>query len=314
MNERSAHRLPRELEEALQERSPEVRQQIQALWDRLGMLEPPVEKAPSTNAAWEELAVQLARTPRPARPAYRQRRPRWPVAVGILLGLIGAYVLFRERTLTVPPGTIQTISLGDRATITLRAGSRLQYTLALPWMPPRQVRLTGEALFEVAPGDPLAVETAQARIEVLGTRFNVRAWPETRETRVTLLEGRVRVRPTRTPVRSLVLETPGQSVRIRTETAPVPEHLPPEQVLAWQHGGFVVIDEPVSAVLRELERTFNLRIEIAGPLPLDRRVTVLYQQQARPQAILQDLCLTLPCHYRRISRGFVVEAEPASAR
>ena len=315
MNGRPASRLPRELEEALQERSPEERRQMAALWERLGTLEPPVEGVPSTEAAWAELSARLAATPRPARPPRRLLRRRWPV-VGLLLvlGLVAAYALLRPRTVIVPPGTIQTVTLADGSTITLRAGSQLRYATTLPWRRPRRVHLTGEALFEVVPGRLLTVETAQARVEVLGTRFTVRAWPEAGETRVTLLEGRVRVRSVRASRQPLVLEAPGQSVRIGAELSPAPERLEPEQVLAWQRGGFVVIDEPVGVVLRELERTFALHIEVSGSLPLDRRVTVLYQQQARPEAILQDLCLTLPCHYRRISRGFVVEAEPSSGR
>ncbi len=312
MNGRLPSELPRELEAALQERGPEERRQIRALWVRLGALEPSVEKVPSTDAAWEALTARLAAMARTARPPRRAFRRRWLVLIGLVLGLISTYALLRTRTLTVPPGTIQTVTLADGTTITLRAGSRLHYTPVLPWRQPRRVRLIGEALFEVVPGHSLRVETAQAHVEVLGTRFNVRAWPEARETRVTLLEGRVRVRPTRTPAQTLVLETPGQSVRIGTATPPTPERLPPEQVLAWRRGGFVVIDEPAGVVLRELERTFALRIEVAGPLPLDRRVTVLYQQPASPEAILQDLCLTLPCYYRRISRGFVVEAAPSA--
>ncbi|AEN72003.1 anti-FecI sigma factor, FecR [Rhodothermus marinus SG0.5JP17-172] len=316
MNGRPASRLPRELEEALQERSPEERRQMAALWERLGTLEPPVEGVPSTETAWAELSARLASAPRPARLPRRSHRRRWPAVVGLLLvlGLVAAYALLRPRTVIVPPGTIQTVTLADGSTITLRAGSRLRYAATLPWRRPRRVHLTGEALFEVVPGRPLTVETAQVRVEVLGTRFTVRAWPEANETRVTLLEGRVRVQSIRTPRQPLVLEAPGQSVRIGAKPELVPERLEPDQVLAWRRGGFVVIDEPVGVVLRELERTFNLRIEVSGSLPLDRRITVLYQQQARPEAILQDLCLTLPCHYRRISRGFVIEAEPSSGR
>ncbi len=315
MNGRLPSELPRELEAALQERSPEERRQIRALWVRLGALEPSVEKVPSTDAAWEALAVRLAATSRLARRPRAAFRHRWPVlvVVGLVLGLIGTYALLRTRTLAVPPGTIQTVTL-DGTTITLRAGSKLHYAPALPWRQPRRVRLIGEALFEVVPGHPLRVETAQAHVEVLGTRFNVRAWPEARETRVTLLEGRVRVRARGISRQLLVLESPGQSVRINMEGVATPERSVPEQVLAWRQGGFVVIDEPVGVVLRELERTFALRIEVAGPLPLDRHVTVLYQQPASPEAILQDLCLTLPCYYRRISRGFVVEAVPSAGR
>ncbi|MDQ7041532.1 MAG: FecR domain-containing protein [Rhodothermus sp.] len=312
MNGRLPAELPRELEAALQERGPEERRQIQALWVRLGALEPSVEKkVPSTDAAWEALAARLAATARPARPPRRTFRRRWPVLIGLVLGMIGTYALLRTRTLTVPPGTIQTITL-DGTTITLRAGSQLRYAPVLPGRRLWRVRLIGEALFEVVPGHSLRVETAQAHVEVLGTRFNVRAWPEAHETRVTLLEGRVQIRPRGISRQLLVLERPGQSVRINREGVATPERSVPEQVLAWRQGGFVVIDEPVGVVLRELERTFALRIEVAGPLPLDRRVTVLYQQPTSPEAILQDLCLTLPCYYRRISRGFVVEAAPSA--
>lgn len=314
MKERSS--LPPDLEAALKQHSEAERRQLEALWNRLAALERPLEGIPDTEQAWTELLSRLPQTIRAAHPPHRRARLRWPRVAMLLvgLGLLGTLWLARPHTFTVPLGTNQTITLGDESTIFLRGGTRLVYPRSLLSPRPRWIRLQGEALLTIAPGPPLTIHTPWAHVEVLGTRLSVRAWPEAAETQVTLLEGRVRVRATTQPEHTLWLTIPGQHVRISAHhpLPTQPEKIDPERVLAWQRGGFVVIDEPLATVLRELERSFGLRIELAGSLPLTRRLTILYQRDAQVERILQDLCLTLPCRYRRISQGFALEPDSAA--
>lgn len=301
--------LPSELKAALARRAEAKRQQLMFLWKQLGALESPCTGAPDTVQAWAELSARL-RAVRPARRPRRRMRARWSLVAIFLIGIIGIGLLWfaQPHTLTVPLGTLQTVTLNDGSTILLRGGSRLVYPRSLSGSRPRWIRLQGEALFSIASGPSLSIHTAWAQVEVLGTRLGIRAWPETPETQVTLLEGRVRVRATAQPSHMLLLQTPRQHVRlgIGHPLPAEPDVINLEQAFAWRQGGFVVIDQSVASVLRELERSFGLRIEVEGTLPLTRRITILYQRDARPERILQDLCLSLPCYYRRISRGFVL--------
>jgi transmembrane sensor len=308
--------LPPELEAALKRRSETERRQLATLWHRLGTLEPPLEGVPNNEQAWNALSHRLHPNTRTASLPRQRTRLRWPLIAMLFigLGLLGMFWLNQPRSVTVPLGIIQTVTFDDGSTVFLRGGSKLIYPRS-PFSPrPRWLRLEGEALFAVAPGPLLTISTPWAHVEVLGTRLSVRAWPEASETQVTLLEGRIRVRATTQPEHALLLTTPGQHVRLsaRQPFPATPERVDPEYVLAWQRGGFVVIDEPVTTVLRELERSFGLRIEVTGSLPLTRRLTVLYQHDAQEERILQDLCLMLSCHYRRISRGFVLEPDSAA--
>src|SRR5690606_29846039 len=103
---------------------------------------------------------------------------------------------------TTNRGNQYQVILPDGSKAFLNANSTLTYPLKFA-QNARTVRMTGEIYFEISKlevqtgGDkkriPFYVETAEQKIEVLGTHFNVNAYPDEPYTTTTLLEGSVRV-------------------------------------------------------------------------------------------------------------------------
>lgn len=331
---RNHHRtLPTEVQEGVQERPPAVQHRIERVWNALGRVEDAPADVPTIDAAWADLQTRLARpssTTPPRRAADRapvrtRSRRRWAVGLAMLavVLLAGLWGWTRPVTVTVAPGARQTVDLPDGSRVDLNSGSHLTYRrgfAVLPGWPADQRRVTlhGEAFFDVVQdGRPFAVVTFNARIDVLGTRFNVRAWPEQtqHETRVTLEEGRVRL-ASPTGTQAVTLSEPGQTARI---TADVDSaiRLPAadlDDVLAWRQGGFVMNREPTAAVLAELQRRFGVSIEVEDALVLADSTSLTYWRDAEIETVIHDFCLAQGCQYRRISRGFVlVPAEPGSS-
>src|SRR5690606_13083605 len=101
----------------------------------------------------------------------------------------------------------------------------------------RVVKITGEVYFEVAKNkrQPFSVEVNDARVEALGTHFNINAYDDETYVKTTLLEGSVRVsRQT-----SSQLLKPGQQVVYSSngfDGFKLAEHVDLGQVVAWKNG------------------------------------------------------------------------------
>lgn len=168
--------------------------------------------------------------------------------------------------ITTNRGNQYQVILPDGSKAFLNANSTLTYPLKFD-QNARTVRMTGEIYFEISKlevqtgGDkkriPFYVETAEQKIEVLGTHFNVNAYPDEPYTTTTLLEGSVRV--TSLKRNESVLLKPGQrsllSERLRIDNTDS------SQDVSWTQGDFVFKGEELSSLLRKISRWYNVDVE-----------------------------------------------------
>ncbi|MBB5440323.1 ferric-dicitrate binding protein FerR (iron transport regulator) [Pedobacter sp. AK017] len=102
--------------------------------------------------------------------------------------------------LNTPKSGMYQVSLPDGTKVWLNSSSQLSFPSTFKGSDQRAVQLTGEAYFEVAKSEtpkhlPFIVTTDKQEIKVLGTHFNVNAYPNNLDIKTTLLEGRVQVMP-----------------------------------------------------------------------------------------------------------------------
>ena len=321
--------MPPELRDQLESQPPEARRKIEQVWGLLGHLEHDALDAPPTDAAWDDLQQRLDEPPstmRADRPApdraraQKSRRRAWAglsMVAGLVVVVLGLWTWQAQVTVSVPRGEQYTATLPDGSTVHLNSDSRLRYRsgfLAWPFVPAgeRRVTLEGEAFFEVVRGArPFVVETFNARVEVLGTQFNVRArqGPLEGETQVTLATGRVLVTDQADLEVSTILSEAGQMARVGTVAAPDTLASPDRRlnrVLAWRQQGFAVVNKPLSFVLAEVERRYALSIRVEDGIALTASMTVFYPRGTTAEEIIHDVCLSEGCRYRATSRGFVL--------
>lgn len=164
--------------------------------------------------------------------------------------------------LVVPRGGRYTITLPDGTRVWLNADSRLTYPASFHG-PKRQVELIGEAYFEVAhdASRPFVVNVRDARVNVLGTRFNIRAY-DAEPLETALLEGAVAFNH---GTASRVLK-PGEQAVVGTDGtfSVMPANL--EQVMAWQKGYFYFEDTPIGNIMDELARWYDTDVDYVGDL------------------------------------------------
>lgn len=162
------------------------------------------------------------------------------------------------NTIKTPRGKTFTIILSDGTKVMLNAESSLRYPTSFHGKK-RIVELRGEAFFTVAKdkAHPFVVHTAQTNTIVTGTKFNLRAY-EGATSHITLVEGHVSVNALNSK-QSTKLE-PGQDASLSSDGKLQVEQIDVERYIAWTEGFFYFEETPLSEIMSELGRWYNVNI------------------------------------------------------
>lgn len=164
--------------------------------------------------------------------------------------------------MTTPRGGQYRLQLHDGTRVWLNAESRLEYPPVFGGRQ-REVKLTGEAYFEVATaGTPFIVHTPGEHIKVLGTHFNVNAYADEPTSAVSLLEGKVKVS---LPDATSEVLMPGQQAIKKANTLAV-QTVDVSESVAWKNGEFMFNNEHLDGVMRKLARWYDIDIEVPPEL------------------------------------------------
>ena len=331
--------IPPELEERFKQEAPTERQELEHVWHLLEQTHPAPDDLPTADETWAHLQSRLERSSAPPRAAADRaatgraphRRPArrlwrgWAAAACIVAATVGGIWLWQQPVrVAVPTGEQVTTTLPDGSTVELSGGTTLSYRRGFGrWLfgtlEQRVVRLRGEAFFKVEHSPPpFSVKTFNARVEVQGTRFNVRAWPEstdTAETQVTLASGQVQVTAQARSSRVVTLARPGQTARVVGAHAPptAPQDTSIARVLAWRHRGFAVANMPLPNILTELERRYGATVTLHDPTASTVLMTLFYPKRTDLETILHDICVAQDLNYRVTNKGYELFREAPSA-
>ncbi|MDP4252309.1 MAG: FecR domain-containing protein [Bacteroidota bacterium] len=157
------------------------------------------------------------------------------------------------------------MKLPDGSKVWLNAASSLRFPTAFSGKS-RNVVLTGEAYFEIAPDKdkPFTVETGNTKVEVLGTRFNVMAYEEEAKTKTTLLEGSVRL----LSEKDTRLLRPGQQAQLdKGDAFWRITGAYGEEAIAWKNGFFQFHSDDMGTIMRQLGRWYDVDVAYAGKIP-----------------------------------------------
>lgn len=163
-----------------------------------------------------------------------------------------------RNVLETPRGGQYKLVLPDGTRVWLNSSSRLTYPILFTGKE-RQVTLIGEAYFEVAKdhSKPFKVFTSHQVVEVLGTHFNISAYPEENKDQTTLLEGRVKIHY-ETSNRTM---KPGQEAIINYENHKIElSNADIEKNMAWKNDEFIFNGENLQNIMRSVSRWYDVDI------------------------------------------------------
>ncbi len=207
----------------------------------------------------------------------RKNLAPYKVAAVLMLAFVASitWYFFRSKPI-IDPGTAyqvyQTVSR-QKSTITLPDGSVVKLnsesTLTYPEEftdDVRKVQLEGEAFFEVArsPDKPFLVRSGKVTTTVLGTSFNIRAYPDDKDITIAVATGKVSIMSqdnekqlpplTLTPNEVASYNLPGKTL---TKT---PQDI--SDIIAWKDGLLILNDKNLSEVAKLLEKWYGTKITI----------------------------------------------------
>jgi transmembrane sensor len=204
----------------------------------------------------------------------------------------------KTNTLATARGETYEVCLPDGSLVWLNAASSLTYSATLNERGARRVRLEGEAYFQITKdkSHPFVVETKSQQIQVLGTHFNVNAYPEERDVRTTLLEGSVRVTISEGSQQSKVL-VPGQQARVDGGELNVLS-VNTAEVTAWKNGFFEFKRVPLNVIMRDLSRWYDIDIEYADNASREVVMSGYVARSRNISVILERMQATGGVHFR----------------
>jgi ferric-dicitrate binding protein FerR (iron transport regulator) len=170
-----------------------------------------------------------------------------------------------------------TIKLTDGTVIQLNAGSTLIYPDKF-LADKREVRLKGEAYFEVAPDAtaPFLIYTDDVRVKVIGTKFTVKAYPESKDVKVAVVEGMVAVNLTVVKGKKEIVETTEANL-IKDEMATIVKKdqqlkisaFDKNDLLGWKNGILYFEKASFPQIVEQLERWYGVKVTVQARIEMD---------------------------------------------
>lgn len=215
-----------------------------------------------------------------------------------------------KQEITTEKGQRTIVRLSDGTRIHLNAESRLSVATDYNASKNRTVYLEGEAFFEVASDKkrPFEVHTTRSVTRVLGTRFNVNAYPEEEEVQVVVSEGKVMVgsgEKGKSPEVQLIRNQKGTIFPGGEITASKVSDL--GIYLDWSRGRLTFRDTPVKEMGQRLERWFDIEVTIAEGVASQNRLLTGSFKDVPLSNVLNSIALSLDMDYRREGRTIIFE-------
>jgi transmembrane sensor len=206
------------------------------------------------------------------------------------------------QTVSSRQGMVCQFTLEDGTKVWLNSGSTLEFPTQFTGLR-REVKLTGEAYFEVAHNEqqPFEVNAHKLNIKVLGTSFDVASYEGDSVSEIVLVTGKVNLSASDGKEKKhLGTMTPGQkSVFNAHRQKTVTEQVEVEKYITWRDGNLIFRDDPMSEVTKRLSRWFNVEIEIVDKEIADYVYTATFRKE-NLQQVLNLLSLSAPISYKEI--------------
>jgi hypothetical protein len=184
----------------------------------------------------------------------------------------------KMNEVVIPYGKKSELLLADGTKVWLNAGSRLAFPTKFTGKK-REIFLEGEACFQVAHNSekPFVVNAGGLDIKVLGTNFNVSAYPTEKTVETVLVEGSVAVSRSKAIKlgKNETILKPNQKASFDKENNEVTLTDEPDVDLyiAWTYGWLRYERESLESVLRKVERYYNVEIELPADYPRDDKIS-----------------------------------------
>ena len=279
----------------------------------------------NVDSAWEKVQKRILEkeskstgTPIFIKPSNKRTIIKYAVA-GVAASLVfalGIINLFKDEQVRINQfATSFNVSsaneLPDGSTVALNEKSTLKYPEKFK-NGIREVTIFGEAFFEVTPDPhkPFVIHASGLDVKVLGTSFNVEAYPGRDFVKVTVNTGRVLVYPSNTPKgeeeSAGKLLTAGEIATYSQQSGVLFKSVNDDlNVLSWKTGVLTFKEAKLAEVFKAFEKKYQKQFIIENPEVLNQRLTARFENQSLEDA-LETLSLIFNLKFENKERYIMV--------
>lgn len=200
---------------------------------------------------------------------------------------------------------VKRIALPDGTAVWLNSESSLTYDRQLYNQKDRTVKIEGEVFFDVShnPQKPFHVQAGDVSTTVLGTAFNIEAYPGEKNTRVTLLRGKVGVNAN---ANQFIL-SPGQRMTYSHNNHKMDvSNVETDGTADWINGTLVFDDLPLTDVLKRVEMAFAIHITCRTPGLLENKYLAGTYSQDDPASVLKKILFIHDLKFTRKGNEYTI--------
>ena len=185
---------------------------------------------------------------------------------------------------STPAATTTLVTLSDGTKVMLNANSTLEYPASFDDADVREVRLKGEAHFEVTknPHRPFVVKAGEMQTQVLGTIFDVKAYRKDAP-KVTLMQGKVKVSNADTEVEM----RPGQTATLQADKIVVSKAS--SSASDWLEGDFDMDQVTLAEAMSDIGAWYNKTVVFQSQANMDKLIHFRFSRRASLQEIITAL-------------------------
>lgn len=209
------------------------------------------------------------------------------------------------NTVTTPRGGQYQLILADGTKVWLNAASSIRFPTAFPGKE-RTVVITGEAYFEVAHDaeKPFHVKVNSMDVAVLGTHFNINAYPDEEMVKTTLLKGSVKV----SDGKKSIMITPGEQALLTNSSGAlsIKKDVDLEEIVAWKNGEFIFQNADIHSIMRQLARWYDISVSYNGNVTKEQFVGMV-SRDVNISQILNMLGSTKTVKFEIVGKKIIVK-------
>lgn len=265
--------------------------------DRLGIM---AAEADTQDEARRKVWKKIGRKPARRRMYAVAASVAAVLAVGIFLfGRFGSGVEGDGIAFQTERGQLKEVTLPDGSTVTLNAESKISYIFEED-RGLRLVFLTGEAFFDVVRDtlNPFVVRTDHMDARVLGTKFNISAYPDSRAVETTIMEGRVALSIHGLDADPVEVTADDRATLIKGGGSFRLDRVDASLIGQWMDGTLVFREALLGDIAGKLERYYDIPVELSGDGLYNMVYTATFDKGTPVEKILELFAFTSPIDYR----------------
>jgi len=276
------------------------------------------------TSVFEDLDARIAAmlaADQPVQPEVRKLNYRWMQIAAMFLALLGSGLFFRNKFAkkAIPAETFteirslngvkKEVTLKDGTTVFLNSGSSV-FVSSRFGDKTREVKLSGEAFFNVHHNarKPFIIHSGKLQTTVLGTSFDIKAYPEDEHVKVSVSTGKVKVegRSSAEPALYAKALTHNQAlVYDKVNDSHLVTTVNVDSISAWRSNHLNFDNASYEEIARTLSRWYNLDVTLNTKIHDPKRYTLSFFNE-RPDKVLNVLSALTGMTYTMNGRKVII--------